>query len=217
MAVNKSHLLQLLNGRGTVANGVLPPSLPGFGHRDISAMYPYNPSEAKKLLKKAGYPHGFSTELGLASEQTGRNAIGTEVQADLSAIGIKVSLKPLPAEATAMAQVPMLTYSWYMDYPDPSDFINGFCTSPAVVGGSNPAFLNDPVLDKMEAAAQSMPLTNKRVQAYRKIDERVMQDAAYVPLYYPELTVYHSANVHGLRPVGYFPAIYSHLTVTNTP
>lgn len=216
MAINKQHLVQLLNGRAKVANGVLPPSLPGFGS-DIPNMYPYNPTKAKQLLSQAGYPQGFSTTLGLSSEQTGASQIQTEVEADLGAIGIKITAKPLPTESSALAKVPMMTYSWYMDYPDPADFIGGFITSPAVVGGSNPAFLNDPTLDSMEGRAASMPQGPARVALYKKIDVRAMKDAAYVPLFYPELTFFHSARVHGfIRPSVYFPAIYSHLSLSST-
>lgn len=216
MAINKKHLIQLLNGRAQAANGVLPPSLPGFG-RNIPNIYPYNPTKAKQLLRQAGYPHGFSTTLGLSSEATGTNQIQTEVEADLGAVGIKVIAKPLPTEATAMAKIPMMTYSWYMDYPDPADFIGGFVTSPAVLGGSNPAFLNNPALDALESRASAMPQGPARVAAYKKIDTLTMQTAAYVPLFYPELTFFHSTRVHGfVRPSVYFPAIYSHLTLSSS-
>ncbi len=213
MAINKKHLVQLLNGRAQAAPGILPPSLPGFG-ANIPNPYPYNPTKAKKLLREAGYPHGFSVTLGLASEQTGSSEIETEVEADLKAIGVQVTAKPLPPEVAAQAKIPMMTYSWYMDYPDPADFVGGFLTSPAVVGGSNPAFLNDPTLDKMEDQAAAMPLGPKRTALYKKIDERAMKDAAYVPLFYPELTYFHSSRVHGFTyPAVYFPVIYSHLTL----
>ncbi|MCL6547515.1 MAG: ABC transporter substrate-binding protein [Alicyclobacillus sp.] len=210
-AINKRHLLQLLNGRGELSHGVLPPSLPGM-KGDIPDPYPYNPAKARALLKQAGYPHGFTTQLGLASEQTGSSEIATEVQADLQAIGVKVTVKPLPQEASAMAEVPMMTYSWYMDYPDPSDFIDGFVASPAVVGGSNPAFLNDQRIRKLAVQADGMPLGTARSRLYKQIDKLAMQDAAYVPLFCPELTYFHSDRVQAFdRPAVYFPAIYSDL------
>lgn len=214
MAINKKHLVQLMNGRAQVANGVLPSSLPGFGS-NIPNPYPYNPTKAKQLLTQAGFPRGFSTTLGLASEQTGGSQIETEVEADLKAIGIQVTAKPLPTESSAQAKMPMMTYSWYMDYPDPADFVGGFLTSPAVVGGSNPAFLNDPKLDTMETTAAAMPLGAQRTALYKQIDKRAMQDAAYVPLFYPELTYFHSSRVHGFTaPAVYFPAVYSHLRLS---
>lgn len=196
MAIDKTHLIRLLQNRGIVANGVLPMTLPGFG-ADIPNRYPYNPAKARKLLSQAGFPHGFTTTLGMAAEGSDGDVIGTEVQNDLKAIGITVHLKPLPQETTAVAQMPMLTYTWFMDYPDAADFINGFtgCSS-AVVGGSNPAFLCDPGLDSMAANAEAMPLGSARTQAYKAVDQRVMKDAAYVPLYVPIVTMFHSSRIH---------------------
>lgn len=216
MAINRRHLLQLLNGRGVVANGVLPSTLPGFG-KDIQNLYPYDPSAARRLLARAGYSHGFSTELGLGSELEGGDAIATEVQADLKAIGITVELKPLPAEATAIARMPMTTYTWFMDYPDPADFIDGFTScSAAVVGGSNPAFLCDQALDHQAASARSLPLGPRRIAAYKAIDLKVMRDAAYVPLYFPDLTFFHSTRLEGyfVSPA-WFPADFAHLWLSH--
>ncbi len=210
-AINKQHLLQLMNNRGEVATSILPRTLPGF-ETDTYNPYPYNVSMAKQLLTEAGYPNGFSTELGLASEQTGSDEISTEVKNDLQAVGINVNVKPLPQDVAAMAQVPMMTYSWYMDYPDPADFIDGFVASPAVVGGSNPSFLSDPAVVQLAQQADQMANGASRVQAYETIDQRAMEDAGYVPLFFPELTYLHSSRVQGFtKPSVYFPAIYSDL------
>jgi ABC-type transport system substrate-binding protein len=213
MAIDKRHLLQLLNGRGVAANGVLPTTLPGFDGKDIPNLYPYNPNKARALLREAGYPHGFTTTLGLGSELSGGDVIGTEVQADLRAIGIHVAVKPLPSEATAIASMPMTTYTWFMDYPDPADFIDGFTScGAAVVGGSNPAFLCDRGLDAAANAARPLPLGPARVAAYRRIDLQVMRDAAYVPLYFPLFTFFHSSRLGGYYVnLAWFPADYSTL------
>ncbi len=210
-AINKQHLLQLMNNRGTVATSILPKDLPGFAS-DTYNPYPYDLAKAKQLLAEAGYPNGFSTELGVASEQTGSDQITTEVKLDLQAIGINVSAKPLPQDTAAIAQIPMMTYSWYMDYPDPCDFIDGFVTSPAVAGGSNMAFLSDPALVQMAKKADQMPNGPARVQAYEAIDQGAMQDAGYVPLFYPGLTYFHSPRVQGYTTLAsYIPAVYNDL------
>lgn len=199
MAINKRHLVQLLDGRGVVANGVLPVALPHFGH-DIAAVYPYDPARARALLKAAGVRH-LTLTLGLASEQAGGSTIATEVQADLKSIGITVDVRPLPQESTAIAHMPMMTYTWFMDYPDPADFVDGFTScATAVVGGSNPAFLCDPGLDRLSARARAIPPGGARLAAYKAIDRRIMRDAAYVPLFYPVATFLHSARLAGYGP-----------------
>jgi ABC-type transport system substrate-binding protein len=209
-AINKPHLMQLLNNRGAAATSILPRALPGFAN-DTYNPYPYDPAKAKALLTEAGYPNGFSTTLGSAAEETAGDAIVSEVKNDLQAIGISVTAEPLPQDATAIAQMPMTTFSWYMDYPDPCDFIDGFVTSPAVTGGSNMAFLSDPVVAKEASQADQMANGPARVQLYEKIDAGAMQDAGYVPLFYPELTFFHSARVKGYRITSYFPCVYNEL------
>ncbi len=210
-AINKQHLLQLVNNRGTVATSILPKTLPGFGS-DTYNPYPYDPDKAKQLLAEAGYPNGFSTTLGEASEQTGGDEIVTEVKLDLQAIGINVTAKPLPQDTSAIAQMPMMTYSWNMDYPDASDFVDGFIAAPAVAGGSNMAFLADPEIVKMAQQADQMPNGPARVQEYEALDQRAMQDAGYVPLFEPEKTYFHSPRVQGFTKIpAYFPVIYNDL------
>ena len=213
-AINKQHLLQLMNNRGDVATSILPKALPGFGS-DTYNPYPYDPAKAKQLLTQAGYPNGFSTTLGTSTEQTGSDEIVSEVKNDLQAIGINVTAKPLPSESTAIAQIPMTTYSWYMDYPDPCDFIDGFVTSPAVAGGSNMAFQVDPAVAAMATKADQMPNGPARVQEYEAIDQGAMQDAGYVPLFYPALTYFHSARVQGYEITSYFPCIYNLLWLSH--
>jgi len=211
-AINKPHLMQLLNNRGQLATSILPRALPGFAN-DTYNPYPYDPTKAKELLTEAGYPNGFSTTLGSAAEETAGDSIVSEVKNDLQAIGISVTAKPLPEDATAIAQMPMTTFSWYMDYPDPCDFIDGFVVSPPVAGGSNMAFMTDPTVSKEASQADQMANSPARVQLYEKIDAGAMQDAGYVPLFYPELTFFHSARVQGYQITSYFPCVYNDLSL----
>jgi ABC-type transport system substrate-binding protein len=56
--------------------------------------YPYNPDEARELLKEAGYGEGFSTKLYYKSDQIYQDLF-VAVQADLAAIDIDIELQPL--------------------------------------------------------------------------------------------------------------------------
>src|SRR6185437_1376833 len=61
MAINKERIVKIINNRAVPATQPLPPSMPGYDKNYKG--YPYDPEGAKKLLKDAGFPNGFETEL----------------------------------------------------------------------------------------------------------------------------------------------------------
>ncbi|HLX38712.1 MAG TPA: ABC transporter substrate-binding protein, partial [Candidatus Binataceae bacterium] len=60
-AVRKHKLVAVINGRGIVAPGILPPNLPGYdpGVRG----YDYDPAKARALLEQAHFPHDLKPTL----------------------------------------------------------------------------------------------------------------------------------------------------------
>ena len=60
-AVNKQDVIALLNGRGIVAQGIVPPGMPGYTSDVVG--YPYDPERARALLREAGLSAGFTTEI----------------------------------------------------------------------------------------------------------------------------------------------------------
>src|SRR5205807_2149427 len=56
MAINKAHIVRLLNGRALPMNGVLPPTMPGANPK--FTYYRYTPTAARALLAQAGYKPG---------------------------------------------------------------------------------------------------------------------------------------------------------------
>jgi peptide/nickel transport system substrate-binding protein/oligopeptide transport system substrate-binding protein len=67
-AIDKQRIVQLLNGRATVANQVLPPLMPGY---DASYTgYDYNPDKAKGLLEQKPGSRTASRQASSASRWT---------------------------------------------------------------------------------------------------------------------------------------------------
>jgi peptide/nickel transport system substrate-binding protein len=88
-AINRPAIIKAAGG-GYASPGslVVAPGEPGYTAKAAN-LYAYNPAKAKKLLSKAGYPHGFT--LQLLSTPSG----GTLVQATagyLRAVGINVQI-----------------------------------------------------------------------------------------------------------------------------
>ena len=73
-AVDKDAINKGLYGGATTASQGIPPVL--WGYNKNVKPYPYDVDRAKALLKDAGYPNGFSTEMMVYANPRGYNPIG---------------------------------------------------------------------------------------------------------------------------------------------
>ncbi|HBF39016.1 MAG TPA: peptide ABC transporter substrate-binding protein [Firmicutes bacterium] len=207
MAVNKPRIIQVINGRASVANQILPPLMPGY---DPSYKgYPYDPAGAKKLLAEAGFPNGFSTVL-YANNVDPNPRIAQMLQQDLANIGIKVELKTL-AQSTVIeaggtkATAPLVWsggMAWIADYPDPNDFYWPILGSAsAAPGGWNWAWYAKAEFDKRAESADviSDPAQQgKRIKLWQGIFTDIMkEDAPWIPIFNEKRYALHSARIGG--------------------
>jgi peptide/nickel transport system substrate-binding protein/oligopeptide transport system substrate-binding protein len=206
MAINKERITQIINGRAVPATQPLPPSMPGYTEGYDG--YPYDPEKAKAMLAEAGFPDGFETELYVMNTDPNPR-IAQAIQQDLADIGIKASIQSL-AQANVIAaggeadQAPMIWsggMAWIADFPDPSNFygpILGCCG--AVPGGWNWAWYCNEELDKMAAAADAMvdpAQADARIEQWRSIFIKVMDDAPWVPVFNEQRFTFHSPAIAG--------------------
>jgi len=205
MAINKERVIKIVNGRAGIANQPLPPAMPGY---DASYKgYPYDPAKAKKLLADAGYADGFQTEL-YAMNTDPNPRIAQSFQQDLAAIGIKAEIKAL-AQATVIdaggeGTAPMLWsggMAWIADYPDPSNFYGPILgCGGAVPGGWNWAKYCNKEIDALAAKADGMASADQaaaRIDLWRQIYNKIMDDAPWVPVMNEVRFAMHSARIGG--------------------
>ena len=94
-AINKDALTKVaFAGYAVPAEGVVPS---GVDYSVKLGPWPYNPAKAKELLKEAGYPNGFETQLWSAYNHTTAQKIIQFVQQQLAQVGIKTSVLALEA------------------------------------------------------------------------------------------------------------------------
>lgn len=205
-AIDKTKIIRMINGRGEVANGVLPPMMPGF---DKNAKgYAYDPAKATALLKAAGLAGGFSTTLYTNSTDPNPR-IAQSIQQDLAKVGIKVDIKSQAQgtviEAAGTAKTAPLVWSggmaWSQDYPDPSDFYWPIlsCQS-AVQGGWNWTWYCDKALDAAAAKADAMVKPEQRtarLNQYSTIFKKLMDQAVWVPIFHEVRYMMHSDRLQG--------------------
>ncbi|MGH7120070.1 MAG: ABC transporter substrate-binding protein [Acetobacteraceae bacterium] len=192
MAINKERIVRIINNRAVVANQPLPPGMPGYDKSYKG--YAYDPKAAKKLLAEAGHPDGFKTELYCMNVDPNPR-IAQAIQQDLAAVGVTAEVKSLAQETVISAagnpgQAPLVWsggMAWLDDYPDPSDFYYPIlgCGS-AVKGGWNWAFYCNMKIDAMAKAADSLVKPEQaaeRVDKWREIFVKIMDDAPWVPVF----------------------------------
>ena len=201
-AIDKQHIIQLLNGRGTVANQVLPPAMPGYDKSYTG--YDYNPDKAKALLAQAGLGSGFETSIECIAVDP-QPKLCQSFQADLAKIGIKLDINTLAAPNViddAGNGKPPLTWSgglgWIQDYPDPDDFYGPIlgCGSNTP-GGWNWPRLCDQKLDDQSKQLLAMTDRTARLAAYAPFFKQLMDLAPWVPVYNGEYDIAHSDKLHG--------------------
>lgn len=205
MAINKERVIKIVNGRASIANQPLPPAMPSYDPNYKG--YAYDPAKAKQLLAEAGYPNGFETELYTMNTDPNPR-IAQSFQQDLKAIGITAEIKSL-AQATVIdaggqGTAPMLWsggMAWIADYPDPSNFYGPILgCGGAVPGGWNWAKYCNEEIDALAAKADGMASTDQveaRLELWRQIYNKIMDDAPWVPVMNEVRFAMHSARIGG--------------------
>jgi ABC-type transport system substrate-binding protein len=206
MAVDTQRLLELIDNRGVVARTILPPDMPGYDPHMPGL--PHDPKAARERLAEAGFARGFDTTLW-ASRDDGSMRIAQSIQQDLRPLGIELAIKPVdfPALLEAVRHpgvVPLFLLGWEADFPDPSNFLTVLLHSRSRDTNNN-TFYSNPEVDRLLDEAEPILDPTRRFALFHAAEERVLNDAPWVPLFHPVgFAVRHprvrNYRLHPLRP-----------------
>ena len=177
-------LQQHVGGRGTLAGGVIPPSLEGS---DTTRRYAYDAAKAKQLLAAAGFPGGIDVELW-SSQTPPMPRIAEAIQSYLAAAGIRTKL--VQREAAAMrdaarkGETDLTLKDWFADYPDAENFLYPLLHSANRGVGGNVSFYQNPNYDKVVDAARREQDDRRRIELYGQADAIQFADAPMLYLYF---------------------------------
>ena len=175
----------IMSGRGNLAAGVIPPSLPGGD--SARKGYTRDTAKARQLLVAAGHPNGIDIDLW-SSQTPPFPRIAQTVQANLADVGIRVKLVQRDAssmrEAARAGQTDMALKDWFADYPDAEDFLYPLLHSTNKGVGGNVSFYSNPKFDKLVSDARREQDEAKRVSMYRDADMIALNDAPMIYLFF---------------------------------
>ncbi len=221
-AIDKQRIVQLLNGRGTVANQILPPLMPGYDSAYTG--YTYDPAKAKALLAEAGLANGFETSIECIAVDP-QPKLCESFQQDLAKVGIKLTINTLAAPNViddAGNGKPPLTWSgglgWIQDYPDPDDFYGPIlgCDSNTAGGWNWPRYCNTTLHAKSKDLL-AMTDRTARLDAYKPFFKTVMDDAVWVPVFNGEYDIAHSDRLHGQPTLTHPEHLFTYETMYVSP
>lgn len=185
MAIDRDVLPKILQGGQTPATSWVPPGM--LAHNPEIGLK-FNPTEARRLLKEAGYPDGKGLPpivLGYNTDEE-KKLVAEAVQSMWQKhLGVlvrienqewKVFLKKLQTDP-----FPVFRSGWGADYPDPDNFMKLFTSN----SGNNHSRWKNPRYDQLlELAARELE-AKKRSQLYDDAQRILTEtDAAIVPLYW---------------------------------
>ena len=199
MAIDRERIANVtFDGMFFPATGILMPGLPGYAEGDKTL--PYDPEAARAELALSRYADDMPvvriTEVGAGAEAS------IDMQAFLeqwrTELGLQVEINQTDFATFLRDQDEgsLTAYSagWIMDYPDPEDILDIKLHSGATlntIGYFNPEV--DAILDRARVEQDS----EARLALYREVEELVIQDAPWLPLYFGVEHIVVSPSVEG--------------------
>jgi len=206
MALNKkSYIDAIYMGSATVAKNPIPPTI--WSYNDAVKDYEYSPEKAKALLKKAGFPNGFESEIWTLPVSRPYNPNGKKMgelmQADLAKIGIKIKLQtfdwPTYLKNSKTGEHQMIQFGWTGDNGDPDNFLNTLLGCGAVEAGSNYARWCDKKFNKLVTDAKITPDINKRTALYKDAQKVFKAEAPWVTIAHSTTYRAMAKNIKGYK------------------
>ena len=195
-------MLYLRNSLGLPAeSGFIPAGLPCFDSTKVHG-YHYDPAKARALLAGAGFPDGKGIPPVKLLTIPNYADFATFVARQLQDIGLDIEVevvqKSLLLEETAESKALFFRGSWLADYPDAENYLSVFYSkNPAP---PNYTRYSDPVFDKLYERALEETNDSVRYRLYREMDQRVIDAAPVVPIWYDEVVHLVNPRVKGFTP-----------------
>ena len=194
LAIDRDYVANtIMQGTYSTADSIVGPGIVdenGYFHDNgnapyISADYEANLAEAKKLLADAGYPNGE----GYPTMEYSTNDAGYHVplaeylQQAWSDLGITLTISKMEwssfTAARRAGEYDVARNGWVMDYNDPSNMLDLFCSG----NGNNDGKYSNPEFDAAIEASRVADVSEHFAQLH-KAEDILMEDTGCLPIAY---------------------------------
>ena len=188
LAIDKELIAnEVLAGLRVPAYGILPPGFPGYSE-GIEGLA-FDEEKAKEELAMSKYADPATRPRIILSVTGTGGDIGIDMQVILemwkNTLGVEVEIQQVEW-ATYLQDLNRRNFQvyalgWQADYPDPQDFLDILFHTESE---TNHGAYSNPEVDALLEEARVERDGNKRVELYNKVEQMIIDDAAWVPLWY---------------------------------
>ena len=223
LAIDRDYVANtIMQGTYTTADSIVGPGIvdeSGYFHDNgnapyISADYEANLAEAKKLLEEAGYPNGEGyPTIEYSTNDSGYNVpLAEYLQQAWGDLGITLTISKMEWSAFTAArragEYDVARNGWVMDYNDPSNMIELFCTD----NGNNDGKYSNADFDAAVEASKVADVAEHFAQLH-KAEDILMEDMGCLPIAYYNDYWLQSPTLKGTwhSPYGYWYLQYGYI------
>ncbi len=187
-AIDKDKIIsRVLKDMERRADGILPPGLPGYNEQFQGLSF--DVAKAKELIAESKY--GSAAGLpAITLTMSGRSQnIPDTVQALIQEwkdnLGVQVSVRQLEPETFSyivkQERDEMILQGWMADYADPENFLDVLFHSQSQANDSG---YGNAEIDRLLERARVEQDADKRLKMYQDIEQKLVEDAAAIPLWF---------------------------------
>jgi ABC-type transport system substrate-binding protein len=186
LALDKRSIVKSIQGDAYVANGIVPVSMPGYQNPDLSD-YEFDLEHALDLIAQSSYRDvSRLPPITLYTGETGNVGIAIAESYEMN-LGLKIAIERVPwSELINNLNRPDMPYQmywigWVADYPDPQNFLEILFHSES---SQNYGGYSNPTVDDLLNEARGTQNVGERLALYRQVEQHILDDAAWMPLYF---------------------------------
>ena len=186
LSVDREALLEDFGETVELANGFLPPGLPGY-NPEIAAI-PFDPDEASRLIEQSSYgsveelPDIVFTVPGATQPSI---IVSRLVQMWRLNLGVEVDVQLVDPDVYwyVLDEIVgnLFTYGWIADYPDPQNFLDVLFHSSS---HNNLGGYNNAEVDSLLEQARVEQDPSQRTALYHQAEAILVEEAAAIPTYH---------------------------------